>query len=192
MADCTKGITQHLRALYCAGRAGGALGKLAPMNSTLMKYQALSALQHQQLLQIELLDEQRTTFGDIHGALHPLTAHPASDIQGFVLLVDDVPRGFFLLKRRSLLPLWAKDQTATLHGLLIDRRFQGARLGSTCVQNLPELALELWPEIERLMLAVHPANEAALRLYQGAGWVFNSEEPKLAEDSERLMTRNLR
>jgi GNAT superfamily N-acetyltransferase len=161
------------------------------MESTLMKYEALSAAQCQQVLLIELADKQKAGFGDVHGALHLLTARPLSDVQGYVLLVDEVPRGFFVLKRRSLLPSWAQGLTATLHGMMIDQRHQGAGFGRTCLQRLPQLVSELWPEIEQLKLAVHPANLPAISLYQATGWVF-SDDTTPANGCERQMVRSLR
>lgn len=161
------------------------------MESTLMKYEALSASQRSQVQQIELLDEQKTTFGDIHGALHGLTARPFPDIQGYVLLVEDVPRGFFLLKRRTLLPAWAQGRTATLHALIIDHRYQGLGLGHTCLRLLPTVVPDLWPEIEQLMLTVHPTNHAALALYQAAGWAFSDDTVIAAAGFERRMVRRL-
>lgn len=160
------------------------------MKNRVTTYEALSVEQRQQVLQIELADEQKRSVGDIHGVLHALTARPSSDIQGFALLVDDVPRGFFLLKRRSLLPQWARGRTATLHGLMIDRRYQGLGLGAACMGELPALALCLWPDVERLMLAVAPDNRRALALYRAWGWVF-SDEPADAAGGERLMSRHL-
>lgn len=140
------------------------------MKSTLTTIESLSPSQHRQLLEIELLDDQKALFGDIHGALHGLTARPASDIQGYVLLVEDVPRGFFLVKSRSLLPVWAEGQTAVLQGLLIDHRYQGMGLGKACLSRLPDLIRALWPDIRQLMLAVDAANSAAHGLYLKQGW----------------------
>lgn len=162
------------------------------MNSSLMKYEALSALQLQQVLQIDLRPEQKTMVGDIHGGLHALSARPVADIQGYVLLVEEVPRGFFLLKRRSLLPPWARGRTATLHALMIDRRYQGFGLGRTCLQKLPECVSNLWPEIEHLMLAVHPDNHPAIALYQALGWTFREDPATPAEGFERQMILKLR
>jgi len=140
------------------------------METLLKEYQLLSALQRHQVKEIELKEEQKGLFGDIHGVLHTLRARPASDIQGYALLVDGVPRGFFILKRRTLLPAWAKGSTATFQALTIDRRYQGLGLGKWCMQTLPGVVRELWPEIEQLMLAVDPANRVACLLYQASGW----------------------
>ncbi|WP_296261027.1 MULTISPECIES: GNAT family N-acetyltransferase [unclassified Pseudomonas] len=162
------------------------------MKITLIKYQALSALQGQQVLQIGLPDTQKKMVGDIHGGLHVLSARPSSDIQGCVLLVDEVPRGFFVLKRRSLLPPWAQGRTATLHALMIDQHYQGLGLGKACLHRLPQWVSELWPEIEQLKLAVHPANQTALGLYQALGWTLIDHPATPAEGSELQMLLRLR
>jgi GNAT superfamily N-acetyltransferase len=143
------------------------------MHFALTRYESLSPTQQRQLMEIELLPEQIRHVGDIHGGLHTLTARPVADRQGFVLLLDDIPRGFFVLKRRSLLPDWARDGarvTTTLHALMIDRRFQGLGLGKQCLRALPGLTQNLWPETEQLMLAVETGNHPARQLYLALGW----------------------
>jgi len=157
------------------------------MNIILIRHEQLSARQREQVLSIELLPEQISLVGDAYGALHALSARPASDIQGFVLVVDEVPRGFFLLKRRSLLPRWAAGQTATLHALMIDRRFQRLGLGRRCVELLPGLVRELWPEVTQLMLAVAPENQAAHALYRTLGWLDDGDADRSATGFERRM-----
>lgn len=161
------------------------------MESTLLKYESLSALQRQQVLEIELLDVQKALVGDAHGALHALTARPAADIQGYALLIDDVPRGFFLLKRRTLLPRWAEGRTATLHAVMIDRRYQGLGLGRECLERLPALTKDLWPDIEQLMLAVDLSNQAAYTLYQALGWQESGDADRTTTGYERRMVRKL-
>jgi ribosomal protein S18 acetylase RimI-like enzyme len=163
------------------------------MNMTLARHESLSAIQLQQLLDIELLEEQRRYVGDIYGGLHTLTARPVCDIQGFVLLIDDIPRGFFVLKRRSLLPDWADDhpRTTTLHALMIDRRFQGLGLGKQCLRALPALAQGVWPDTERLMLAVEVGNHPARQLYRALGWQELPERDPDQAGVERLMLLTL-
>lgn len=164
---------------------------VAFMKSILKKYETLSALQRQQVLEIELLGEQKTLVGDAYGAVHGLTARPASDIQGYALLVDDVARGFFLLKRRSLLPRWANGQTVTLHGLMIDRRYQGRGLGKNCLEQLPDLVRELWPETRQLMLAVDLGNTTAHALYRSLGWQDYGDADRALVGFERRMLLKL-
>jgi GNAT superfamily N-acetyltransferase len=143
------------------------------MHLTLARHESLAPAQQQALLNIALHAEQIRHVGDIHGGLHTLTARPVCDIQGFVLLIDDIARGFFVLKRGSLLPDWAReraDVTTTLHALMIDRRFQGQGLGKQCLRALPALVRDLWPETEQLMLAVEVGNHPARQLYLTLGW----------------------
>ncbi|MFK3970570.1 GNAT family N-acetyltransferase [Pseudomonas sp. NPDC087358] len=161
------------------------------MKSTVIRHEQLSPLQHQQLLEIELLSEQKTLVGDAYGAVHTLTARPACDIQGYVLLIEDVPVGFFLLKRRSLLPRWADGPTATLHALMIDRRYQGLGLGRTCVGMLPGLVRGFWPDIEQLMLAVDLGNLPARALYQSLGWQECGDADRTRTGFERRMVLSL-
>lgn len=168
---------------------------VAHMKSSLMTYEALSAKQRAQVEHIELQPWQKVVAGDIHGALHSLTARPLADIQGYVLLIDDAPRGFFLLKRRTLLPHWAQEAqgtTTTLHALIIDHRYQRRGLGEECLRQLPELVLQLWPDIQQLMLAVHPTNHIARTLYLSLGWQEDGTATRTADGYETRMTRRLR
>lgn len=164
---------------------------VSPMDLLLIRHEQLSTPQRGQLLDIELLAEHKPLVGDVHGALHALTARPVCDIQGFALVVDDVPRGFFLLKRRSLLPRWASGQTATLHALMVDRRFQRLGLGKRCMQMLPGVVRALWPEVNQLMLAVAPENLAAHSLYRALGWQDEGDADRSATGFERRMVLKL-
>lgn len=161
------------------------------MNALPIKHEQLSPRQHDELLGIELSRAQRVLIGDIHGALHALGAKPVCDIQGYALLVDGIPRGFFLLKRRSLLPRWALGHTATLHALMIDQRFQRLGLGRRCVEMLPDLVRDLWPEVTQLMLAVNPDNLAAHSLYRALGWLDAGDADRSATGFERRMVLKL-
>lgn len=160
------------------------------MHFTLTRHESLSPIQQRQLLEIELLPEQIRHVGDIHGGLHTLTARPIADRQGFVLLVDDIPRGFFVLKRRSLLPEWAREHakvTTTLHALMVEKRFQGLGLGKQCLRALPALARDLWPDTAQLMLAVEAGNQPARQLYLALGWQALPERDPDHVSVERLM-----
>jgi len=164
------------------------------MQFVLTRYESLSPTQQRQLLEIALLPEQIRHVGDIHGGLHTLTARPVADRQGFAVLIDDIPRGFFVLKRRSLLPDWARDSarvTTTLHALMIDRRFQGLGLGKQCLRALPGLTQELWPETAQLMLAVEAGNHPARQLYLTLGWQELPESDPNHASVERLMLLRL-
>lgn len=160
------------------------------MQFVLTRYESLSPTQQRQLLEIALLPEQIRHVGDIHGGLHTLTARPVADRQGFVLLMEDIPRGFFVLKRNTLLPDWARDRpriTTTLHALMIDKGFQGLGLGRQCLRALPELTQALWPDTEQLMLAVEAGNHPARQLYLALGWQELPESDAAHASVERLM-----
>ncbi len=164
------------------------------MHFALTRHESLSPTQQRQLLEIELLPEQIRHVGDIHGGLHTLTARPVADRQGFVLLMDDIPRGFFVLKRGSLLPDWARERehvTTTLHALMIDRRFQGQGLGKQCLRALPAVARDLWPDTAQLMLAVEAGNHPARQLYLALGWQALPERDADQPGFERLMRLTL-
>lgn len=164
------------------------------MDVALTRYESLSPGQHDQLLDLALTQQQIRHVGDIHGGLHTLTARPVADRQGFVLLIDELPRGFFLLKRRTLLPDWAlqqSDVTTTLHALMIDRRFQGQGLGKRCLQALPELTRALWPDTEQLMLAVDAGNHVARELYRAQGWQELPERDAVNAGAECVMRLKL-
>ncbi|MBD1597522.1 GNAT family N-acetyltransferase [Pseudomonas typographi] len=141
------------------------------MKTHVVDYEALGPLQRQALEQLELPPEQQQYVGGIFAALHALASAAKDDARGFALLVDNAPRGFFVLKHGALLPPWADPGTATLHGLMIDVQWQGRGLGKHCLQALPALARTLWPGVRQLMLSVDPENRPALGLYLSLGWV---------------------
>jgi GNAT superfamily N-acetyltransferase len=145
------------------------------MQTKLVCYEDLSDVQRQQLQHLEVLPEQKAFSGDIYSALNALQGKPNDDIKGFVLIADDYPIGFFMLKRGPFLPHWADQDAATLHALQIDRRMQGHGLGKVCLQAVPDMARSVWPDVAQLMLSVDVDNQAALGLYLGQGWVDTGE-----------------
>lgn len=157
------------------------------MATHLVPYPQLSALQRQQLESIEIDPLQKSFAGDIHGALHSLSAAAGDAIRGFALVADDIPVAFLLLKRPPFLPAWASQDTATLHALQVDRRCQGQGYGKACLQALPEVARQAWPEINGLELSVDAHNEAALGLYLQQGWVDRGDAYKGRIGYERRM-----
>lgn len=143
-----------------------------------VNYKALTEAQRKQLDELEILPEQLPFSGDIYCALNTLLVRPTADIEGFVLLVDDQPVGFFMLKRGAFLPQWAANGSATLHALQIDRRVQGQGLGKAFLQGLPGAVRETWPDIEQVMLSVDADNLPAIGLYLALGWVDSGEAYK--------------
>ncbi|KTC58724.1 MULTISPECIES: GNAT family N-acetyltransferase [Pseudomonas syringae group] len=146
------------------------------MQTRLVGYHDLNASQRQQLEHLEVTQEQVQFSGDIYTALNTLLVNPNPNVCGFVLLGDDKPVGFFLLKRGDCLPNWAQETlAATLHALQIDHREQGKGLGKACLQALPAALRLKWPDITHLMLSVDADNSAAIGLYAGQGWVDTGE-----------------
>jgi ribosomal protein S18 acetylase RimI-like enzyme len=141
------------------------------MKLEVVDHKTLRAVQRQELELLELPHEQKMFAGDIFGALNTLVAASEDHVRGFALLVDDTPRGFFLLKRGKLLPPWADADSVTLHALMIDVEWQGRGLGKYCLGSLPALVQTFWPEVRQLMLSVDPENQGAMKLYLGLGWI---------------------
>ena len=158
------------------------------METRLIPYEALSAVQKQQLDALEVHPEQLPFCGDMYSALNTLLVNPNPGIKGFALLADDIPVAFLLLKRPPCLPHWANEHSATLHALQVDRHQQGRGFGKACLQALPAMALEAWPQIKGLELSVDTHNLAAMALYLGAGWVDSGEAYKGRVGYERRLS----
>ena len=157
------------------------------MAARLVPYESLNALQRQQVEAIEVHKEQVRFSGDIHGALHTLLSRPGPGVKGFALLAEDIPVAFLLLKRPPVLPAWADEHSATLHALQVDQSAQDKGYGKACLQALPEVARQAWPEIRGLELSVDSENEAAIALYARFGFVDSGEAYRGRIGYERRM-----
>ncbi|MBA2922793.1 GNAT family N-acetyltransferase [Pseudomonas sp. P7] len=158
------------------------------MQTRLVAYEALTAVQRQQASAIEVHPEQLPFCGDMYCALNSLLAKPSPGVKGFALLADDIPVAFLLLKRPPCLPHWADAHSATLHAFQVDRRQQGSGFGKACLQALPAAARQEWPQIEALELSVDSANVAAMGLYLQAGWLDIGEAYKARVGYERRLS----
>ena len=157
------------------------------MKLQVVDHNRLRAVQRQELELLELPHAQKLFAGDIFGALNSLVKASEDHVRGFALLVDDIPRGFFLLKRGELLPPWADADAATLHALMIDVEWQGRGLGKHCLRGLPALVQEFWPDVRQLMLSVDPQNQPAIQLYLGLGWIDKGTAYRGRVEYERRM-----
>ncbi len=158
------------------------------MHTRLVAYETLTAVQKQQVSALEVHPEQLPFCGDMYCTLNSLLAKPSPGVKGFALLAGDLPVAFLLLKRPPCLPHWADEHSATLHALQVDRRQQGRGFGKTCLQALPAVALEAWPQIKALELSVDTDNVAAMGLYLGLGWVDCGEAYKGRVGYERRLS----
>ncbi len=157
------------------------------MQTRLVAYEVLNAVQQQQASAIEVHPEQLPFCGDMYCALNTLLVNPSPGVKGFALLADDIPVAFLLLKRPPCLPHWADRRSATLHALQVDRRQQGLGFGKACLQALPAAAKQAWPEIQALELSVDTDNVAAMGLYLGLGWVDGGQAYKGRVGYERRL-----
>ena len=157
------------------------------MTARLVPYESLNALQRQQVEAIEVHNDQVRFSGDIHGALHTLLSRPGPGVKGFALLAQDIPVAFLLLKRPPVLPAWADEHSATLHALQVDQRAQGKGYGKACLQALPDVARQAWPEIRGLELSVDADNAPAIALYARFGYVDSGEAYRGRIGYERRM-----
>ena len=159
------------------------------METRLVAYETLSLVQKQQLDTLQVHPEQLAFCGDIYCALNSLLVNPnPAAIKGFALLADDLPVAFLLLKRPPCLPHWASEHSATLHALQVDRQQQGRGFGKACLQALPAVARQAWPQIKGLELSVDADNVAAMGLYLAAGWVDSGEAYRGRIGYERRLT----
>lgn len=158
------------------------------MQTRLVAYETLTAVQQQQVSTLEVHPEQLPFCGDMYCALNALLAKPSPGVKGFALLADDIPVAFLLLKRPPCLPHWADEHSATLHALQVDRRQQGQGFGKAMLRALPTAAIHTWPQIKALELSVDTHNVAAMGLYLGAGWVDRGEAYKGRVGYERRLS----
>lgn len=158
------------------------------MQTRLVAYEALNAVQRQQTSAIEVHPEQLPFCGDMYCALNALLVKPSPGVKGFALLADEIPVAFLLLKRPPCLPHWADQHSATLHALQVDRHQQGRGFGKACLQALPAAAMQAWPGIKAIELSVDSANVAAMGLYLGLGWVDGGEAYKARVGYERRLS----
>lgn len=108
------------------------------METRLVPYETLSTAQKQQLDTLQVHPEQLAYSGDIYCALNSLLVNPnPASVKGFVLLADDLPVAFLLLKRPPCLPHWADEHSATLHALQVDRGQQDAGLAKRVCRRCP-------------------------------------------------------
>lgn len=137
----------------------------------------VSPCSRDQVLALELLPEQRGYIEPVAQCLeeaehirnwHPVGLYDGGTLIGFAMY------GWFFWEYFPKGRLW-------LDRFLIDRRCQGQGYGRAALRHmLDRLALE-YPQ-KGVYLSVIPGNDAAVRLYRGAGFLFTGEKDVHGED----------
>jgi len=130
---------------------------------------AISEGQRASLAALTLPKAQYEYGGSFDSSIDACTAGDAALIRGLVILAGRTPIGMVLLKRPPLSPDWASEETVTLHGLKIDRRWQGMGYGRAALAKTIERAKAIWPSAKTLALTVDAENVAARALYRQCG-----------------------
>ncbi|MGE7604525.1 GNAT family N-acetyltransferase [Peribacillus sp. NPDC097675] len=106
------------------------------------------------------LPEQSLRYCDEDPDKHPI-----------VVLVDEVPVGFFVLHiGKAITPFTDNERAILLRGFLIDHNHQGKKYGMKALKMLPGFATDLFPRKDCIVLAVNVKNVVAKALYLKSGF----------------------
>ena len=142
----------------------------------LRDWRDLTADQVVQATAVQIPAEQQDFAGTVAQALELCRSSDPGHLRGFAVLADGQTVGFVTLKRPPLSPDWAPADAVTLHGLQIDRRYQGLGFGSAAFRAAIEAARRCWPAATRLMLSVDAPNAAARTLYLKSGMIDDGQD----------------
>ena len=104
-------------------------------------------------------------FGELEKSQHPEAEHP------FAIVARDEIVGFFILREKSAVPVWASQDVITLHSFRVGRIHQGEGYGRAGVMLAARWTLWYRPNVPRLMLAVNVRNSHARSVYLSCGFV---------------------
>lgn len=93
----------------------------------------------------------------------------------FAIVTRGKSVGFFILREKHLLPLWAPDGVITLHSFRICNACQRRGFGRAGVELAISWIAKNRPGVARLMLAVNARNLAARSTYLKCGFVDTGE-----------------
>lgn len=142
----------------------------------LRDWRDLSPDQKVQVAAVQIPAEQQDFAGTVAQALELCRTSNPEHLRGFAVLADGKTVGFVTLKRPPLSPEWARADAVTLHGLQIDRHYQGLGYGSAAFRAAIEAARRCWPTAKLLMLSVDAPNWAARALYQKSGMLDDGQD----------------
>ncbi|MFU0505706.1 GNAT family N-acetyltransferase [Pseudaminobacter sp. NGMCC 1.201702] len=106
-----------------------------------------------------------SVFRSLQNARYPDMQH------AFAIVEDEQAVGFFILKERLALPVWASDGAITIHNFSIGQQFQGNGYGRHGLILATQWCAENRPRANYMELAVNLRNAAAIRLYMSVGYV---------------------
>jgi cysteine synthase A len=104
-------------------------------------------------------------FDELENSRHPELEHP------FAIVIRGTRVGFFILREKHALPVWAPRDVVTLHSFRICRAWQGKGFGRAGVELAISWTQQNRPDVKRLMLAVNARNGLAKAVYRNCGFI---------------------
>jgi GNAT superfamily N-acetyltransferase len=104
-------------------------------------------------------------FDELQNSRHPDHAHP------FAIVVRGETVGFFILREKQAVPVWAPRDVVTLHSFRICRACQGRGYGRAGTALAVGWVRRNRPDVKQLMLAVNTRNQVAKAVYLSCGFV---------------------
>lgn len=116
-------------------------------------------------------EQQRFAGGSLDDIFRVLatSAHRAA-LHPFCLVADQAVLGFFVLREGPARPVWAWDDTITLHSFRVSKPFQGRGFGAAALHLAGRWIEAERPAISHLMLTVNADNSDASALYLRCGF----------------------
>jgi RimJ/RimL family protein N-acetyltransferase len=116
-------------------------------------------------------EQQRFAGGSLNDIFRGLiaNAHRAA-LHPFCLVADPAVVGFFVLRGGPARPVWALDNTITLHSFRVSKPFQGRGFGGAALRLAGQWIKAERPAISHLMLTVNADNPDASALYLRHGF----------------------
>ncbi|RWM06835.1 MAG: GNAT family N-acetyltransferase [Mesorhizobium sp.] len=156
--------------------AGGAVGRLfrAPTNQICAKEISLCAVtasDRRAIAELVLDPEQEqfaglvdAVFDELRNSHHPHLEHP------FAIVAQGSAVGFFILREKQAVPVWAHREVITLHSFRVCRNHQNKGYGRAGMELAIGWVRQNRPNVTQLMLAVNTRNVLAKTIYLNSGF----------------------
>lgn len=127
------------------------------------------------LLQLSVSAAQQMYVGQIDNLL--ADAASCADAEPMAICLDGEAVGYYRIDphSRSVAGRNFDVPALGLRAFFIDQHWQGRGLGSLALAALVEDVIERHPDARLLVLGVNVGNEAAIRMYRGAGFIRSGE-----------------